>query len=185
MNIFRVTGHLCGEFTGPGEFRAQRPMTRSFDVSLIYAWINDWVHNREAGDLRRHRGNCDVNVTSTRIHTRTSATILAPNNLKQIAPFSHIIFSLVIDAIFWYGARQVCMLKTMGVLIFEKVTYRVTQESWYSGAMSMQFSATNQLPSGWRKQASVVLHGFLIYQNASNITRTDAQYFNYQVTLHS
>ena len=31
-NIFRVTGPLCGEFTGPGEFPAQRPMTRSFDV---------------------------------------------------------------------------------------------------------------------------------------------------------
>ena len=31
-NIFRVTGHLCGEFTGPGEFPAQRPVTRSFDV---------------------------------------------------------------------------------------------------------------------------------------------------------
>ena len=30
-NIFRVTGHLCGEFTG-GEFPAQRPVTRSFDV---------------------------------------------------------------------------------------------------------------------------------------------------------
>ena len=28
-NIFRVTDHLCGEFTGPG---AQRPVTRSFDV---------------------------------------------------------------------------------------------------------------------------------------------------------
>ena len=31
-NIFRVTGPLCGEFTGPGEFHAQRPVTRSFDV---------------------------------------------------------------------------------------------------------------------------------------------------------
>ena len=31
-NIFRVTGHLCGEFTGPGEFPAQRPVMRSFDV---------------------------------------------------------------------------------------------------------------------------------------------------------
>ena len=30
--IFRVTGHLCGEFTGPSEFPAQRPVTRSFDV---------------------------------------------------------------------------------------------------------------------------------------------------------
>ena len=31
-NIFRVTGPLCGEFIGPGEFPAQRPVTRSFDV---------------------------------------------------------------------------------------------------------------------------------------------------------
>ena len=31
-NIFRVTGHLCGKFTGPGEFPAQRPVTRSFGV---------------------------------------------------------------------------------------------------------------------------------------------------------
>ena len=31
-NIFRVTGPLCGEFTGPGEVPAQRPVTRSFDV---------------------------------------------------------------------------------------------------------------------------------------------------------
>ena len=32
-NIFRVTGHLCGEFSPvSGEFPAQRPATRSFDV---------------------------------------------------------------------------------------------------------------------------------------------------------
>ena len=31
-NIFRVTGPLCGEFTGPGEFPAQRPVTQSFGV---------------------------------------------------------------------------------------------------------------------------------------------------------
>ena len=31
-NIFSVTGPLRGEFTSPGEFPAQRPVTRSFDV---------------------------------------------------------------------------------------------------------------------------------------------------------
>ena len=31
-NIFRVTGPLCREFTGSGEFPTQRPVTRSFDV---------------------------------------------------------------------------------------------------------------------------------------------------------
>ena len=62
-NIFRDTGHLCGEFTGPGEFPEQRPVTRSFDGFFIYTRMNDWVNNREAGDLRRHRGHYDVSVT--------------------------------------------------------------------------------------------------------------------------
>ena len=31
--------------------------------SLIRAWINDWVNNREAGDLRRHRGHCGIHWT--------------------------------------------------------------------------------------------------------------------------
>ena len=30
--------------------------------SLICAWINDWANNREAGDLRRHRGHYNVIV---------------------------------------------------------------------------------------------------------------------------
>ena len=30
--------------------------------ALIYAWINGWVNNREAGDLRQHRVNYDVTV---------------------------------------------------------------------------------------------------------------------------
>ena len=61
-NIFRVTGHLCGEFTGPRWIPTQRPMTRSFDFSLICVWINDWVNNREAGDLRRYLAHHDVTV---------------------------------------------------------------------------------------------------------------------------
>ena len=32
LKHFRVTGHLCGNSPVPGEFPAQRPVTRSFDV---------------------------------------------------------------------------------------------------------------------------------------------------------
>ena len=52
-NIFRVTGHLCGEFIGPGEFPAQRPVTRSFMFPLICVWIHSWENNREAETLPR------------------------------------------------------------------------------------------------------------------------------------
>ena len=30
--------------------------------SLICAWINGWVNNGEAGDLKRHRAHYDVTV---------------------------------------------------------------------------------------------------------------------------
>ena len=65
-NIFRVTGHLCGEFTGPSEFPAQKPVTRSVGVSLICVWIHDWINNRGAGNLRRYRAHYDVIVMDTR-----------------------------------------------------------------------------------------------------------------------
>ena len=47
-NIFRVTGPLCGEFTGPGEFPAQRPVTRSFDVFFDLR-LNKWLSKQPWG----------------------------------------------------------------------------------------------------------------------------------------
>ena len=47
-NIFRVTGPLCGEFTGPGEFPAHRPVTRSFDVFFDLG-LNKWLSKQPWG----------------------------------------------------------------------------------------------------------------------------------------
>ena len=57
-NIFHVTGPLCGEFTDDhkGQWRG------ALMFSLICAWINVWVNNREAGDLRRQRAHYNVIV---------------------------------------------------------------------------------------------------------------------------
>ena len=58
-NIFRVTGHLCGEFTGP----RWSPHTKASDAELwCFLKINGWVNNRKAGDLRRNRAHYDVIV---------------------------------------------------------------------------------------------------------------------------
>ena len=55
-NIFRVTGPLCGEFTGPRWI----PRTKTSEAELwCLLW---WVNNREAGDLRRYRAHYDVTV---------------------------------------------------------------------------------------------------------------------------
>ena len=38
-----------------GGFPVQRPVTQRFDVFFDLRWINGWVNNREAGDLRHYR----------------------------------------------------------------------------------------------------------------------------------
>ena len=53
-NIFRVTGPLCGEFTG-------------------HRWMNGYVNNREAGNLRRHRAHCYVTVMKQLLTTLAAA----------------------------------------------------------------------------------------------------------------
>ena len=62
-NIFRVTGHLCGEFTGsPVNSQHKGQWRRALMFSLICVWINGWVNKREADDLRRYRAHYDVIV---------------------------------------------------------------------------------------------------------------------------
>ena len=39
----------------------------ALNFSLICAWINGWVNNREAGDLRRHRAHYDAIVMHTEL----------------------------------------------------------------------------------------------------------------------
>ena len=51
----RVTGPLCGEFTGH-QWRA------ALMFPLICAWRNGWANNRKAGDLRRHHAHYAVRI---------------------------------------------------------------------------------------------------------------------------
>ena len=68
METFSALLALCvGNSPATGEFPSQRPVTQSFDVFFVHAWINGWVNNREAGDLRRHRAHYDVIVMIVRI----------------------------------------------------------------------------------------------------------------------
>ena len=62
MEAYSVLLAICaGNSPIPGEFPAQRPVTRSFYVFFDLR-LNDWVNNREAGDLRRYRAHYDVTV---------------------------------------------------------------------------------------------------------------------------
>ena len=57
METFSALLALCaGNSPRKGQWRG------ALMFSFIYAWINDWVNNREAGDLRRQDGHYDVIV---------------------------------------------------------------------------------------------------------------------------
>ena len=51
--------------------------------SLICVWINDWVHNREAGDLRRYLANYDVIAMETWVNIGLGNGLL-PDGTKPL-----------------------------------------------------------------------------------------------------
>ena len=83
-NIFRVTGHMCGEFTGNRWIPAQSQWRRALIFSLICAWLNGWVNICEAGDLRHHRAHYGIIVLLLAIWSRISIGNHSPIN--SLAP---------------------------------------------------------------------------------------------------
>ena len=76
---------ICaGNSPVPGEIPAQRPVTRNFDV-LICTWINGWVNNREAPDLRRNRAHYDVIVMWQEV------VAVSPCNAKSTATAARLV----------------------------------------------------------------------------------------------
>ena len=93
-SIFRVSGPLCGEFTGhphKGQWRG------ALMFSLICAWIKGWVNNHKAGDLRRHRAHYDVAVIRSRptAYLSTSLKLRTYLNLRKcVLKFKYANFAL-------------------------------------------------------------------------------------------
>ena len=79
--LFHVLALCAGISPVASEFSSQRPVTRSFDVYLICAWIYGWVNNGDAGDLRRHLAHYDVTVmTLTLVYKERPFLSDPPNN---------------------------------------------------------------------------------------------------------
>ena len=60
--FFALLAICAGNLPVTGEFPAQTPVTRSFDVFFYLRVNKGWVKNREAGDLRRHCAHYGVIV---------------------------------------------------------------------------------------------------------------------------
>ena len=66
MQTFSALLAFCaGSSPVTGEFPAQRPVTRSFNVFFDLR-LDSWANNEDAGDLRRHRAHYDIIVMDLR-----------------------------------------------------------------------------------------------------------------------
>ena len=88
METFSALLALCaGNSPVPVNSPHKGQWRRALMFSLICARINDWVNNREAGDLRRHRGHYDVNVmVACWVPSRHQANSRINADLLSIAP---------------------------------------------------------------------------------------------------
>ena len=103
--IFRVTGPLCGEFTGPCEFPAQWPVTRSFDVFFdlrlnkrLSKHSCRWWVKTLSRPLWRH---CNVYVKMIDCYGWLSHTGLIKTNLPVITKRFISIVCFIITQVIW------------------------------------------------------------------------------------
>ena len=61
-NFPRYWPFVRGSHRSPVSYPRNGQWRGALIFSLICAWINGWVKNREAGDLMRHRAHYDVTV---------------------------------------------------------------------------------------------------------------------------
>ena len=96
-NNFRVTGHLCGEFTGLRWIPSQRPVTRKFDVFFdlrLNKWLNDqswsWWFETLLRPLWRH-----CKYYPRVVHVTYLRYLFTTSQIKRV-PFHHIFWRMSI-----------------------------------------------------------------------------------------
>ena len=82
--------HLCGEFT----WHRWIPHTKAADGEFwrflwSASWINGWVNNREAGDLRHHRAHYDVIAMIICKNDRQDHVSFATHNSISVASMAY------------------------------------------------------------------------------------------------
>ena len=86
---------VCGIHRSPVNFPHKGQWRVTLVFSLICAWTNDWVNNREAGDLRRHHAHYDVTVMA-----HVSSTGKLHDSFSSVWPLSlyvHVCISIDIS----------------------------------------------------------------------------------------
>ena len=99
--------------------------------SLICAWINGWINNSEAGDLRRHRAHYDVIVMWSLI-VRRAGLLWSQQNFEwrwsvplfkclTVLEFSFILFDLCLLITFFNFIMNYVPIVTFWIFTYHKI----------------------------------------------------------------
>ena len=129
-NMFCVTGPLCGEFTSHWWI----PLTKANNTELwcflwSVPWINGWVNNCEAGDLRHHHAHYDIivmNITGLCYNHQIWAHIM--QNAQCV---DHCFLYLTAVPMILHHVENVWMIYTEYVICFHHSSY------WYKNSVSV------------------------------------------------
>ena len=144
-NFFRVTGPLCGEFTCPGEFPTQRPVTQSFDVfsdlqlnkrlsKQPWGWwfetpsLSLWRHCNEFASSLSYRRlfHCGQLIVGLWRHNRQwSDSILAPVIVCGLKAPRHYLTQcwLIITNVLWHLSKDTFIRKNLKKPINKIILY--------------------------------------------------------------
>ena len=147
-NIFHVTGPLCREFTGHSPHKCQ--WCGALIFSLICAWINSWVNNREVSDLRCHHVHYDVTIMISVLRKEWKCKYINLHFLnsincekdsftiyKCISRHKHLLIYILANII--YGKTNFLFESIVkvkrGVVFVKKVTY--SYHPWLTASMTL------------------------------------------------
>ena len=135
-NIFRVTGLSWGKSIGHRWIpRINASDTELF--SLICVWINGWVNNGEAGDLRRHRAHYDV--TAMLLHAKA---VTENRELSWCLLCRHWRHHKVVTTIFSSATSEdiIGIMKTIGTQCLQSMSYWIAAYGVFVVLFMISFS---------------------------------------------
>ena len=114
-DIFRATGPLCGEITGPRWI----PRTKASDAELwCFLWSvpvkNDWVNNREAGDCPA----CRTSLIATRFWVVVICPII---KCLTVLEFYFILFDLCLFITIFNFILNYVPIVTFWIFTYHKI----------------------------------------------------------------
>ena len=116
-NIFRVTGPVWGIHRSPVNSSHKGQWRGALMFSLICAWINGWVNNREAGDLRRHRAHygvivmhfavfCSLILVNLPISYKVTSLALWNNHTVGVVPDMYNPWEIGVNKSYWFTKNK-------------------------------------------------------------------------------